>query len=73
MNSIRWFGDHWGAPICDDAEQIAVPDGEVCPGGCNRTIRPGEQGLSIPYLHEKGWGHLAWHLDCFLRSVGVKP
>jgi hypothetical protein len=27
---MRWFGESWGAPVCEDAEHVATPVGCEC-------------------------------------------
>jgi hypothetical protein len=69
---MYWFGDSWGAPICDDSQRTETPEGEVCPH-CTKSIRLGDQGVEIPYLQESGFEDtLSYHLDCFLHELGIK-
>jgi hypothetical protein len=70
---MNWFGESWGAPCCEPATHIETPDGEACPG-CNRSIRPGDQGVEIPFLSDDPRDPviLDWHLDCFLKDLGIK-
>ncbi len=68
---MKWFGASWGAPICDPAEHIETPDGEVCPG-CTRTIRPESQGVQLPWVRDDGFvDRLDWHLECFTKVLGL--
>ncbi len=65
-----WFGESWGAPFCENFRHIPTPDGEVCPG-CQRTIRPGERGVSIPRLLEDGFADtLSYHPACLIVELG---
>lgn len=69
---VKWFGESWGAPICDPRTHIETPDGEACPE-CHKSIRPGDQGLEIPFIgRPEDPTVLDWHLDCFLKSIGIK-
>lgn len=65
-----WFGASWDAPVCDPVYHKPTPTGETCPY-CTRDITADDQGLVIPYvgLHENRLE--AWHLDCFLQSIGA--
>lgn len=56
----RYFGEHWGAPIITDSEQIPVPDG-IC-GFCFEEFKEGDQGI----VYVTG---LAQHKECNLRVV----
>lgn len=75
---MKWFGPTWGAPICIPREHVEVPVGEAC-CICNRTIREEDQGVEIPGV-EGDWPRderievrlTFWHLNCFLRNLGVK-
>lgn len=68
---MRWFGEHWGAPICDEADRADVPVGRPCLG-CSQSITPGTDGLLIPLVADTVTEE-PWHLDCFLRNVGIEP
>lgn len=72
---MKWFGESWGAPVCYAAEHAPTPIGKLC-GYCPHSIRPGDQGLLLPYLdpaESTVWRDLPFHLVCFLRSVGAEP
>jgi hypothetical protein len=74
---MKWFGKSWGAPICDDSQNVRTPEGEICPE-CGEPIKTGQQGFILPYTHtntvgEVGWvDNLSYHLDCFLKTLGIK-
>jgi hypothetical protein len=68
---MRWFGESWGAPVCDPTQQVYTPDGEACPV-CHKSIREGDQGVEVPYLHDTGEDTLSYHLKCFLIEIGVR-
>lgn len=71
---MKWFGESWGAPVCEPEEHVRTPDGEVCPCGCLTIIYPGDAGFVIPHVQEDGFVELlAWHRDHFLRTVIGKP
>jgi len=70
----RWFGESWGAPICDLADHAPTPVGEPC-ADCSEPIRESgarSQGLLVPHLDADGASVRPWHLDCFLNSVGIR-
>lgn len=53
---IQWFGEPWGAPVCDPEQRIDVPEGERCArclmgfsGGFPSDPTCG-QGLAVPYV-----------------------
>lgn len=57
---VRWFGESWGAPICDPVDRVDVPVGRPCVG-CGEAIRVRDQGVSMVQA--------SWHLDCWLRDI----
>jgi hypothetical protein len=66
---VKWFGESWGAPICDDTQHVETPDGEACPV-CSHSIRPGDQGFELPFTHEDGFvDTLAYHRACLLAAL----
>lgn len=71
---VKWFGESWGAPICDPADKVDVPTGRLCLM-CDREILAGDQGLMVTHLGETANGawrgaiRQPWHLDCWLMSV----
>lgn len=84
---MRWFGDDWGAPICQATDHAPTPIGVVCAHMCGHDIRPGDIGLLIPfcgdyrqlgrlssaYVQDKdGIIHLVYHLVCFFDEIGVR-
>lgn len=66
----RWFGESWGAPVCEERSHALTPVGLSCPY-CLELIQENDRGVIIPYWGT-GEGH-PWHLDCFLRSIGAPP
>lgn len=64
---MKWFGQSWGAPICDPDEHCPTPVGERC-ARCLLPIGEREQGLIIPHLFA-GVTQRPWHLLCFLHST----
>lgn len=66
---MQWFGPTWGAPCCDPAAQVPTPVGEKCLA-CNGTIHDMDQGFLIPALADETETY--WHLNCFLRNIGVR-
>ncbi len=75
-NHVRWFGESWGAPICDPDYHVPVPCGDVCLD-CGRVIEVTDQGLILqfcyldPDTNEPRAEPRAWHLDCFCDNVGI--
>jgi len=67
---MKWFGESWGAPICRHVGHAATPVGSMC-GHCDAPIREGDHGLLVPYVGHPGPPWVAYHLDCFLASVGI--
>jgi len=69
-----WFGESWGAPICDEETRQPTPVGWACASpGCDRLIGADDQGLLIPYVYELGSMSLtAEHIACFRRGLGSR-
>jgi hypothetical protein len=59
-----WFGESWGAPVCDEMRHLPVPLDQTCPE-CNKGIRLNDNGMIFPGPE----GLLAYHRLCFLRTV----
>jgi hypothetical protein len=59
--TMRWFGESWGAPICEECPHEETPVGEDCIH-CHVTVLPGDQGVF--YAN----GPVA-HLECLFRAV----
>ena len=47
---MRWFGESWGAPVCETTQRNEPPVGQRCAHECGQPIGPGDRGLLIPYL-----------------------
>ncbi len=60
---MRFFGEPWGAPICDDLEQADVPVGQEC-GWCGEAIVFDDYGLLLP-----GPIEVAYHYPCYMRTI----
>jgi hypothetical protein len=79
LGTVRWFGEDWGAPVCDPRTHVPTPVGAPCAGhdhlhnlGRTVAIKAGDQGVLIPYLDGGGLGQvIAYHLTCWLHEVGA--
>lgn len=58
---MPWFGESWGAPVCDPAEHVETPFGAVCIH-CDELIDEDDAGFV--YMN----GPVA-HRDCFIRGA----
>lgn len=68
--TTRWFGESWGAPVCDPLYHIETPVGVKCGGGCRRTIEAGDQGLTIPHVSmQMTTERSPYHLNCFMSMI----
>ena len=80
---MRWFGEHWGAPVCDSAAHAETPVGEKCVP-CGERIEDGDRGFLIPealLTHavtpvaggpshaETVTAERPWHLTCMMENV----
>lgn len=75
---MKWFGDSWGAPVCEPEAHTEAPVGMVCAGhdhmheNRSPTISADDQGVLIPHLTVSEYPlHHAWHLDCWLHEIGA--
>jgi len=67
---MHWFGQSWGAPVCDPNLQVDVPVGQFCAGPCGKAIGPADTGVIIPLLsREADATDSAYHLQCFVSVV----
>lgn len=65
----HWFGDSWGAPVCEMCPHIETPIGRAC-GGCRVPIVAGDQGFAFPYFDPEGHdATIPYHLRCFIDSI----
>jgi hypothetical protein len=73
---VRWFGQHWGAPCCDDTNAVPTPVGEPC-CLCRKPILVGDDGFLSLYFGAKDPPHIRpIHYNCELLNLGaqkVKP
>jgi hypothetical protein len=78
VGTLRWFGESWGAPVCDPRARIEPPVGMACIGHPHLhedrpvAILPDDQGVTMPHLSGDGLvGTVAYHLDCWLHEIGA--
>ncbi len=66
---MKWFGESWGAPCCEEDEHVPTPVGELC-ARCKEMICAGEQGVVSGLVLLSGeMTTIAYHLDCYLRGI----
>lgn len=63
-----WFGESWGAPVCDPDRHRPTPVGQPCEE-CTVEITGDDSGMLIPYVEAVGWHLTAYHLPCFLSTI----
>jgi len=67
---MKWFGESWGAPVCEPEDHAATPVGKLC-GGCREPIREIDHGVIMPFLgSETDDKEMAMHLSCLMRNLG---
>lgn len=66
---MYWFGESWGAPVCDPEKHVGTPVNSVCVE-CDIPIMDGDTGFQIP-VHSRTEFTVAapYHRVCFLRTV----
>lgn len=69
-SSVRWFGQSWGAPICDPDDHAPTPVDAPC-ARCWEPLDADARGVLIPHLEPDGFRERPWHINCFLESIGV--
>lgn len=68
---VKWFGESWEAPVNHTNERAEIPETRHC-AECEKEIRRGDRGLLLPYYGPpEGIRDMVYHLDCFLRCIGV--
>lgn len=66
---MRWFGEDWGAPVCEEAEHVDTPVDNQCLY-CPHPIDEGDVGFEMPYLGRAGRISVVFaHRDCLLRVI----
>ncbi len=67
---MQWFGESWGAPVCEYAQHAQTPVGSSCAQLCGDSITENDQGFLIPLLGLDGPPeYLAHHIQCWRESV----
>lgn len=66
---MRWFGESWGAPVCEPENEVPIPLGWICES-CGVAFAEGDRGVTLVYYDEEGRRDFPLHLDCLLDSVG---
>jgi hypothetical protein len=79
---MAWFGESWGAPICEETSHEPTPVGVLCMN-CEERIEADDRGVITPQLGLDetavrldpaallfdGQPRVAQHLECHLRGV----
>lgn len=68
---MQWFGESWGATICDPQHHVATPVDSKC-SECGVELREGDQGIRVPFMRPKGESGPAfvdWHIRCWLDHI----
>lgn len=76
LGTVRWFGESWGAPVCDPRAHVETPVGMDCAGhdhmhkARSGVVEPGDQGVTLPFYSTAGVITIAYHLECWLHAIG---
>src|SRR6266568_5651962 len=65
---MLWFGESWGAPICDIVEHVPTPVGELC-AWCIEAIEEHDSGVIIPHVELNRVTLQPHHRECFIRET----
>lgn len=77
IGTLRWFGESWGAPVCDPRAHVPTPIGWTCIGHehmhkvRSSLIEEADQGVTMPSSYHGEATTVAYHLDCWLHEVGA--
>ena len=63
-----WFGESWGAPVCEESQHLPTPVGDLCTE-CAQPITEDDQGLLIPFAGMTPAVLCSYHLTCFLSTI----
>jgi hypothetical protein len=65
--TMRWFGEPWGAKICDTAPRVPTPVGAPC-FLCPEVIDEDDQGFVVPTFGRSA-AYAITHRGCFIQSL----
>lgn len=65
---MMWFGESWGAPVCEPEQHTSTPVGRICIE-CDKPVADGDTGFVTPLARPDGVESLVYHRVCFLRTV----
>jgi hypothetical protein len=66
--SMRWFGESWGAPVCQIRNKMAVPVDHLC-YECGLPIKEDHRGFAIPFFGGGPVSHAYYHFECLMKTV----
>lgn len=69
--TIRAFGPRWTNPMAH-VPTVRVPVGVAC-GGCERALTHTDMGLTLPLVGDVPGAVVAFHRECWLRSITGPP
>jgi hypothetical protein len=61
-DTMKWFGTHWGAPVCDELPHVATPVGTLCIH-CEEAVEEKDSGIIY------AGGSTPAHIECFMRGI----
>lgn len=67
--SLAWFGESWGAPVCNKTHKEKIPVGLKC-YHCGQLITEDDSGFLIADLPSEV--KQPWHVSCLLLYIGVR-
>lgn len=69
---MRWFGESWGAAVCDPKMHSDTPVGQPC-ARCSTLFKTSDRGVTMPYMSsEPDFTLIHYHLPCLMRSLGLE-
>jgi len=67
---MKWFGESWGAPVCDPEKKAPTPVGEAC-AHCADAIVATSQGVLMPFWDGEKGSMVSYHRLCLLQNLGL--
>jgi hypothetical protein len=67
MVPVRWFGQSWGASVCDPVDHVETPAGENCTR-CGEQLQATDTGVILPYASDPP-ASMPYHRNCYLREI----
>lgn len=69
---MGWFGESWGAPVCNETEHTDTPEGPCT--YCEEDFTETSQGILLPFSGgPDSPPELPYHHACLMQTLGIAP